>query len=697
VSIAPAPLLRLDEPVQYVKGIGPVRAEALAEVEVRTVEDLLYYFPRRYLDRRHLTPIRDLKIGDQASITGQVVGQGIRQARRRFFQVTLTDQTGTLSLVWFHGIDWIQDRFQVGDRLAVHGRVEFYRHLQLVHPDFDLLDEDEDPLNTGKIIPLYPGTASLKATGLDSRRFRRVIRGCWDRLAPVSDHFTPVFCREFGLLPRSAALRQIHAPGNEEELEQATFRLKFDEHFFLQLLMALRRRSLAALPGRKFPDLGPLVGQIYKRLPFQLTDAQVRVMREVRSDFQSGRMMNRLLQGDVGSGKTIVALLAAAIIAGQGAQTAVMAPTEILAEQHYRSFKALSGHVDLSLALLTGSTPRDKRAAYLDDLKAGRLSLIIGTHALIQDDVAFQDLALLIIDEQHRFGVVQRGKLMEKGVYPHVLAMTATPIPRTLAITYHGDMDVSLLDELPKNKADVSTRIVTEDRLAEVYALVRREVHEERQCFWIYPLIEDSEKGDLKAARTGFNRLRKEILPDISIGYLDGRMKGSEKGAVMADFQAGRIQLLVSTTVVEVGIDVPKATVMVIENAERFGLTQLHQLRGRIGRGSLPGQCILIQRGGGEESAERLRIMERTSNGFEIADEDLKLRGPGELFGARQAGFDRMRLADLAKDGPIIRIARQAAFALVQKDPNLNQREHRPLKHVLKKRHQRQLDFITLS
>ncbi|MBA7627232.1 MAG: ATP-dependent DNA helicase RecG [Calditrichaeota bacterium] len=699
--------LRLADSVQYVKGIGPVRAEALGEAGIKTVEDLLYYFPRRYLDRRNTTLVSDLKIGDQATVLARVAGQGIKGTRRRkYFQVTITDDSGTLACVWFHGIEWIERRFRVGDRVAVHGKVEFYRHLQMVHPDFDLLEEDEDPLNTGKIVSLYPGTAGLKAKGLDSRRFRQVIRACWERLASVPDHFPPEFRRRFSLPELAVALKQIHLPDDEEWIKRAIHRLKFDEHFFLQLLMALRRRSLEVLPGRKFPELGPIVGQIYRSLPFQLTDAQVRVMREVRADFKSGRMMNRLLQGDVGSGKTVVALLAAAIVAGEQAQVAVMAPTEILAEQHFRAFKTLAARVDLPLALLTGSTPKVERTAILDALTAGRLLLVVGTHALFQESVDFRDLAFIIVDEQHRFGVVQRGRLMEKGVYPHVLAMTATPIPRTLAITYHGDMDVSLLDEMPGNRGKVTTQMVEPEQQDEIYGYMRSEMGQGRQCFVVYPVIgesvwpetpDGSETGDLKAAKAGFIQLRDRIFPDFKVGYLHGRMKGSEKDAVMEAFQAREVQVLVSTTVIEVGIDVANATVMVVENAERFGLTQLHQLRGRIGRGPGGGHCFLVQRGGGEEAAQRLGIMVRTSDGFEIADEDLKLRGPGELFGVRQHGFEKLRMADLATDGPIIRVARQAAFDVVSDDPNIQKPENREIHRRLVHDYQHMLSNLGVS
>ena len=697
-AVPAQPRLKPGAAVQYVKGIGPVRAEALQQIGITTVSDLLYNFPRRYLDRRNVQPISDLKIGVEATVLGKVIGQGARQTkRRRVYQVTIQDDSGVLSCVWFRGGDWIRDKFKTGDRVAVSGRVEYYRHLQMVHPDFDLLDEGDDPLHTGKIVPLYPGSADLRARGLDSRRLRRIMHGLWDRLDTLPDHFAAPFREEYGLPELALALRQLHEPDSAEALETAIHRLKFDEHFFLQLLMALRRRALQAQEGRKFPERGPLVEQIYRALPFELTGAQIRVLRELRSDFQSGRVMNRLLQGDVGSGKTVVALMAAAIVASAGAQTAVMAPTEILAEQHYRAFGGLSRDTGMKIALLTGSTAQDRRDSILSDLRDGQLDLIIGTHALIQETVTFHDLAFIVVDEQHRFGVMQRGKLVEKGITPHLLAMTATPIPRTLAITYHGDMDVSLLDELPRNRAGVETSVLSADQLPEAYAMIRAAAAAGQQSFIVYPVIDDSEQGDLQAARSAFKELQAGPLNGLQLAYLDGRLSGEEKERVMAGFTSGATDVLVSTTVVEVGIDVPNATLMLVENAERFGLTQLHQLRGRIGRGGLPGRCLLIQRSGAEEAEERLAILVATTDGFEIADADLKLRGPGQLFGPRQHGFERMRLGNLVTDGEIIRVARAAAFELAEKDQHLAQREHRPLKKVLMSRYRDQLEFVTVK
>jgi ATP-dependent DNA helicase RecG len=694
----PSYIPKLTDKVQYLKGIGPVRAEALAEMGIITVEDLLYYLPRKYLDRRNVLTVDQLVVGENATVIGQVVGKGTRRTKRRGqFTVNLEDQTGTLQLVWFNVSDWMADRFQIGDRVAVSGRVEHYKQLQIIHPEVDFIETDEDPVNTGTIVPLYPGSAAFKATGLDSRRLRRIIHHLLEVLDEVPDYL-PVAIRSEAAVPGlNFALRNIHEPTDEDQLENARHRLKFDEHIFLQLLMALRRKVVVDSPGRKFPNLGEAVARIYRALPFQLTEAQIRVMKEIRGDFQSGRPMNRLLQGDVGSGTTILALLASAIVADEDAQIAIMVPTEILARQHYQALMKFSQDVDLSIALLTGSTPNPQRKAILERLADGRLALVVGTHALIQDKIEFKDLALIIVDEQHRFGVTQRGKLIKKGVLPHVLAMTATPIPRTLAITYHGDMDVSLLNEAPAIRAAVKTHVVQPEQLVKVYAELAAAANAGEQGFIVYPVIEDSARTDLQAATSAYKELSTKVFPEIPMGFIHGKQKAPDKEAAMAKFVAGESKILVATTVIEVGIDVPNATIMIIENAERFGLTQLHQLRGRIGRGDLPGRCYLVNRSAGDEARPRLTIMAQTRDGFQIAEEDLKLRGSGELFGARQHGLEKMQLADLVNDGPIIRIARQAAFELVHKDPLLQKPEHRSIHKVLRKKYQEQLAFLKIS
>jgi len=663
------------------------------------VGDLLHYYPRRYLDRTSIKTIRELRVGDEAVVIGTVENTATVPTRRKvIFTMTLTDGTGHLTCQWFQGISWISDKFNIGDTVAVFGKIDFYNGMKLTHPDFDILEPGEDPVNTGKILAQYPSSADLKAVGLSGSGFRKIISNAFERISePIPDHFSSAFLQRFGLMPLDAALHVIHQPQTLEDLQPAIFRLKFDEHFFIQLLMALRRKARQENHGRVFLSKGPYVKRMYDELPFQLTKAQITVLQEIHADLKSSHQMNRLLQGDVGSGKTVVAMLTAATVIGNGAQVAVMAPTEILADQHFRSFSKYCELVGIRCALLKGGMKAKPRAEILESLKNGDLQLIVGTHALIQADVEFKDLGMVIVDEQHRFGVLQRKELTQKGLNPEMLAMTATPIPRTLAITYHGDLDISVINELPKGRLPVKTTLVEPGRLEKVYAFMRSEMTAGRQCFVIYPIIEESEKLDLKAADKGYLFLKDKIFPDFKVGYIHGKMKTAEREMQMAGFVANELQLLVATTVVEVGIDVPNASVMVIENAERFGLSQLHQLRGRIGRGSYQSHCVLVQRKETEDARYRLRVMESTNDGFVISDRDLKLRGPGEFFGKKQHGYMKTQLANFIEDGPIIRTARQAAFRLVSEDPKLQKTHHRRLRRHFMTHYKSMLEFVNIG
>ncbi len=575
--------------------------------------------------------------------------------------------------------------------------MEFFNGFQIIHPDFDILDIEDDPVNTGRILSLYPGSAELKSVGLDSRAFRKLIKTAFEKIETIPDHFSGNIVKENALVPLKKALHQIHFPNSNDALNSAIYRLKFDEHFFLQILMALRRKSVRELQGRIFNKRGAYVKELYNLIPFELTSAQINVLREIRKDLSSKACMNRLLQGDVGSGKTIVAFLTASIVIGNEAQVAVMAPTEILAEQHYQNFKKYCDEIKIVSAMLKGGMKKSERTEILSGLKSGKIQLIVGTHALIQSDIEFKDLGLVIVDEQHRFGVDQRKTLIEKGWNPDVLVMTATPIPRTLAITYHGDMDVSIIDELPKNRIPIKTKVTEPTNLENVYDFIRTEIKNGRQCFVVYPLIEESEKLDLKAAETGFERFREKIFPEFKVGYIHGKMKTNERDNQMESFAKNEIQILVSTTVIEVGIDIPNASVMVIENAERFGLSQLHQLRGRIGRGENQSYCVLVKRNHTEESDYRLKVMQRTTNGFEISDEDLKLRGPGQFFGTRQHGYLKAKLADLVQDGAIIRQARQLAFQIIDSDSHLNQPEHRQIRNRFLREYKEMIPYINIG
>ena len=684
--------------LQYIKNVGPARAKVLSEIGLEDSEDLLYYFPRRHLDRTTVTAISLLKKGMITTIAGKVETCGERKTRKgKLFQAILSDGTGFLTLLWFNGVPYIKKSIKIGDQFAVHGKIEFYNGLQIVHPEYDKLNIDDDPLNTGSVIPLYPLTQELQKAGIENRFFRKIIRRMLKEINNIPDFFPPKFLQKHKLVSRYEALHWIHFAEKEKDVKGAIYRLKFDEHFFLQLLMALKKESNCRVGTKPLDKTGPHVKLIYDQLNFELTDAQNRVLKEIRTDLGKPITMNRLLQGDVGSGKTIVAVLAAAIAIGNNVQIAVMAPTEILVRQHYESFKKFSEIGKITCAILVGNTKEGERKKVIDALKTGRIDLIVGTHALIQKDIEFKNLGLVIVDEQHRFGVAQRGDLVEKGLNPHFLAMTATPIPRTLAITYHGDMDLSIIDELPKHRKPVITKKIGPERLKNVYNFMNNEVSKGRQCMIVYPLVEETEKSDLAAAVEAYETLSRTAFTDVNVGLIHGRMKKEEKDNIMNEFSDNRIQILVSTTVIEVGIDVPNATVMLVEHADRFGLIQLHQLRGRVGRGSEKSYCIFVQRDITENSRKRLDIMERTNDGFVISDEDLKLRGPGEFFGIRQSGFFKYKIADLVMDGPIIKSARKAAFDLVAKDPHLRNRSFIELRRHFLKKYQHMLDFVNIS
>ena len=639
-----------------------------------------------------------IKVGQEVSVVGKVQSCGLKKTRKRnYYQVTLNDNYGNINLIWFHALSWITGKFEIGDVIAAYGKVDFFNGFNITHPEFDSLEDNDDPINTGQIIAIYPGTSELKKVGLESKGFRKIIRNAIEKThLVIFDYFPDNFLKEYGLINRCSSIINIHQPDDSNHLKNAIYRLKFDEHFFLQLLMALRKKRIENTNGRVYVKKGHYVKKMYNEIPFTLTNSQIKVLKEIRSDLTSKKQMNRLLQGDVGSGKTIVATLIASIVIGNNSQVAVLAPTELLAEQHYRSFKKYCDLVNIKSGLLTGSLSISQKNNLLDELKSGELQIIIGTHALIQDQVVFEDLGLVIIDEQHRFGVEQRKKIIDKGYNPEILAMTATPIPRTLAFTYHGDIDVSVIDELPKNRKKIETKVVQQDKLNDVYDFIKKILIKGQQCFIVYPLIEDSEHTDLKAAKTGYEKI-KNIFSEYNVGYLDGKMKIDERNKIMDMFSKNKINILVSTTVIEVGIDVPNSTLMIIDNAERFGLSQLHQLRGRVGRGSQKSFCILIARKFTPDSNKRLKIMEYTNDGFIISDEDLKIRGPGDYFGKKQHGYMKLKIGNIIKDGSIIRIARNAAFSLIEKDPKLNKKENIPIKKQFLKYYKEMIEFIDIS
>ena len=662
----------IDDPITKLTQIGARRAEALSDYQINSLRELVFYFPRKHLDRTNVTLIKDVSRGHKFNIVGKVETLGENRTRyKKIFQVIITDGTGLLTLTWFNSIRFIKKLFKKGDTVAVHGKVEWYNGFVINHPEFDRLDHNDNPTNTGSIIPIYSLTNELRSAGIEQRIIRKIILQALDSVGSLKDMFNDSFIKVNNLYGLNESLKQIHYPKNIEKLNQAIYRLKFDEHFSLQIFMALVKKNIKNAKTKPLKDVGPYFKTIRDSLTFELTKAQKKVIQEIHSDMKKDACMNRLLQGDVGSGKTIVAILSAALAVGNNVQVAVMAPTEILASQHYESFQKELSKARITCCLLIGKMNKKDREIIIDNIEVGTISVVIGTHAIIQDDVTFNHLGLVIIDEQHRFGVGQRNKLTKKGMNPHFLSMTATPIPRTLSITYMGDMDLSIIDELPMNRIPITTKIIDALRIPKVYSFIKQQIDLGQQCMIVYPLVKESEKNDIAAAVDMYEELNQNIFSDIEMGVIHGRMKSDEKKIIMEDFEKNKIRILVSTTVIEVGIDIPNATIMLIEHAERFGLTQLHQLRGRVGRGAEKSYCILVNRGNSEKSSTRLGIMEQINDGFKIADKDLILRGPGDYIGSQQSGFIKYKIADMITDGAIIRKARKLATDIIDKDPNL--------------------------
>jgi ATP-dependent DNA helicase RecG len=689
-------MLELTTPVQYVKGIGPKLAEILATKGIATVGDLLNYLPFRYEDRLNPRGIAELRPGEMATVIAEVRNSGLFRTRRMpIFQLTVGQGRSKLRCLWFHGA-YLQDKFKPGQLLALYGKVEQDQRsgeLQIIQPQFEVLgdasgDGAEDKaaasLEVGRIVPIYESAGQGRVT---ARWFRRVIRTALEDLTPNLAETIPAAVRErLALVSPREALWKVHWPEAGESFEDlqsartpAHIRLIFEELFFVELGLELKRRQLKAQTGIAF-QLDDRVRQAIKKiLPFHPTAAQKRVLKEIADDMQKAHPMRRLLQGDVGSGKTIIGFQAAIIAIENGYQVALMAPTEILAQQHYFSARRILENAGYRIVLLTGSLESDRKREIRRHIAQGNAQLVIGTHALLEEKVEFATPGLVIVDEQHRFGVLQRLKLMKKSgeskdekdpAEPDVLIMTATPIPRTLALTLYGDLDLSVLDELPPGRTPIVTRRITDDRSPEVWEFVRKQVAKGHQAYVVYPVIAENEESELKAAIKMYRELSGKVFAELKVGLLHGRLDADLKDQVMRMFQKGELQILVATTVIEVGVDVPNATVMVIEHAERFGLAQLHQLRGRIGRGAAKSYCILMTGGKvTEEGERRLDAMVRTNDGFQIAELDLELRGPGEFFGTRQAGMPSFRIANLIRDRQLLELAKREA-AVVMAAPN---------------------------
>jgi ATP-dependent DNA helicase RecG len=674
--------IALADPVKYLRGVGPQRAAALEERGIATVNDLLGYLPFRYEDRIRFTKIAEIVPGQVCTILAEVGAGGggvVRFARGRnpIFHVTVQDGSGTLHTRFFHGA-YLENRLKEGQRLVLHGKVDVdpYRpgRLEMVNPQIELVGPADkapaDSTEVGRIVPIYESIG-----GLSSRMLRRIIYGVLLNLETGIPDALPAEIRERYRFPsRREALLYAHFPPESEDLEQlsqfrspAHMRLIFEEFFYYQLALAMRRLSDHRQPGTAMRVREDRIREALKRiLPFKPTEAQKRVLAEIAADLERPFPMHRLLEGDVGSGKTIVALEAAAIVIENGCQVALMAPTEILAAQHYLSARRIFQPAGYKVELIVSGRKRAEKELAELRAAAGVCQLVVGTHALLEDPIRFERLGLVIVDEQHRFGVLQRKRLIEKGESPHVLVMTATPIPRTLALTLYGDLDLSVIDEMPPGRTPIETRWATEEQLRGVWEFLKREIAQGRQAYVLYPVIEES-KQELKAATAEYERLSKQVFPGLHVGLLHGRLKTEEKDLVMERFRRNELQILVATTVIEVGVDVPNATVMVIEHADRFGLAQLHQLRGRIGRGKEKSHCILVAPKSITGAArERLETMVATTNGFEIAERDLKLRGPGEFFGTRQHGDAAFSLAQPLRDHEILELARREAFALAE-------------------------------
>ena len=695
----------LDQDVMYLPGVGPKKKEILSkELGIQTWRDLLEHFPYKYVDRSRIYRISEIS-GDMpfVQIRGRMLGydEYAMGARKKRIVGHFSDGHGVVDLVWFQGAQYIYKNYPIGKELIVFGRPTVYGgRYQFAHPDID--DACQLQLSDMGMQPYYMTTERMKKAGINSRAMEKMTKTLVTKLPEtLPETLPPYITGPLHLISRLEALRQIHYPHNAREMQQARYRLKFEELFYVQLnILRYASDHRRKYRGYIFSRAGAQLNDFYRNhLPFDLTNAQKRVVREIRDDMASGRQMNRLLQGDVGSGKTLVALMAMLIAIGNGYQACIMAPTEILAEQHLATIRQMLGDMDIHVELLTGVVKGRRRADILDRLSKGEIDILVGTHAVIEDAVVFARLGLAVVDEQHRFGVAQRARLWAKSeMPPHILVMTATPIPRTLAMTLYGDLDVSVIDELPPGRKPIQTLHKYDTQTTSLYQGIRQQIDSGRQVYIVYPLIEESEKSDLKNLEDGFEAMR-EIFPQYRLSKVHGRMKPKDKDAEMQRFASGETQILVATTVIEVGVNVPNASVMVILDAQRFGLSQLHQLRGRVGRGAEQSYCILVTTFKlSEETRKRIDIMCETNDGFRIAEADLKLRGPGDLEGTQQSGiaFD-LKIADIARDGQIVQLAREQAQAIIDRDPECCSNEYKMLWDRLKELRKSNVNWSAIS
>ena len=696
--------MNLDTEITCIQGIGQKRAELLKkEIGITTLADLLSYYPYKYVDRSRFYRVNEIdETMPYIQLKGRILSaEYMGEGRARRYVAHFSDGTGFVDLVWFQGIRYVEGKYRLNTEYVIFGKPNrFGSRLNIAHPEIEPFTENYTQQSQG-FQPLYNTTEKMKSNFLNSNALRKIIKTALMFMGNIAETLPATLIQRYRLCARSTALQQIHFPQNNDLLNKARYRLKFEELFYVQLsILRQTKYREQRYRGFVFGRVGALFNDFYTHcLPFSLTNAQKRVLREIRTDMNSGRQMNRLLQGDVGSGKTIVALMSALIALDNHFQACVMAPTEILANQHFESINAWVQPLGIHVALLTGSTKKTARQQLHEQLRNGTLQLLIGTHALLEDEVEFHNLGLVVIDEQHRFGVAQRAKLWTKNVQPpHILVMTATPIPRTLAMTLYGDLDVSVLDELPPGRKPIQTFHYFDNKREALNGFLLKQIEKGRQIYIVYPLIQESEKMDLKNLEDGFLYI-KERFPSYKVSMVHGKMKASEKDAEMQRFLAGETQIMVATTVIEVGVNVPNASVMVIENAERFGLSQLHQLRGRVGRGAEQSYCILMSKFElSKETRQRLETMVRTNDGFEIAEADLQLRGPGDIDGTLQSGlpFD-LKIADLARDGQVLQLAREAALDILKDDPLLQNDSNALLLKQLDRMQRNNINWSSIS
>lgn len=691
-----------DTDIKYLAGVGPKRAELLnKQLGIRSCRDLLYYFPFRYVDRSRIYTIAELTSDmPDIQIKGHFVSFTIHgEGAKRRLQGLFSDGTGIIDVVWFNRVKSISESYHTGIEYILFGKPSIFNgHPNLVHPEIEPAVEESRPRGLQGV---YNLTDTLRNRSFTSKTIRTLVHNLFDKIKSLPETLPQSVREKYRLIGLYDALSNIHMPTSLDMLQKAKLRLKFEELFLIQLnILKYAKTRKAEVRGFMFPRIGTHFNRFYSEvLPFSLTEAQKQVIREIRDDMRTGRQMNRLLQGDVGSGKTIVALMSALIAADNGFQTCIMAPTEILATQHYESLSAMCDKIGVKIELLTGSTKKSKREEIANGLLDGSIHILVGTHAVIEDNVNFRRLGLVVIDEQHRFGVAQRAKLWNKNVNPpHVLVMTATPIPRTLAMTVYGDLDVSAITQLPPGRKPIATLLKYENSRTSVNQIIRKELQSGRQVYIVYPLIQENEKLDLKNVEDGFQYAR-ETFSDFNVGLVHGKMKPADKDRQMQLFATGKTQILVATTVIEVGVNVPNASVMIIENAERFGLSQLHQLRGRVGRGADQSYCILMTKPDiSKDTRRRLEIMTETSDGFQIAEADMQLRGPGDIEGTQQSGIAfNLRIANLAADGQVVRIARECADAILNADPALEHPDNRLLAEQLRRHFGKTIDWSRIS